>query len=248
LKLRDGYDLPSGISEMPCSPAFKKFLWNWFGDESSLRRGDLDLDFLRQMPAGEINLARELVRRNLGLKFVHIIEGSAVLADTSAVPRLRALLEAELNLDLQLTLAGVLWKLAKDGSLFRYLELAVEERQWLLVRAHISKALWLDDGRSIDFLFGLLNGYERESVSKLNPLTKMLGIRATSPGVSERVLTGRYALMLLNELEYGRRTNVPVQDLPKQPKDYRERWANPGFRAKMLEAVHRWNVLNHVGL
>ena len=120
-------------------------------------RGDVDLGFLEGLTAEERDLARSLLRRNLSLNYVHIIEGLALLKDTSAVPELRRMLALETNLSRRLTLTGSLWKLDRDERFADCLrEMITSDRSGLKV-AHINQILWLEDERSLDLMTDLLD-------------------------------------------------------------------------------------------
>lgn len=79
MRLRDSYDIPEDVSRGPHSPAFAQFLWNWFGDTTLLLRGELDLTVLNDLTPEELAVAREMVSRNLKLRYTHIIEGVSAL-------------------------------------------------------------------------------------------------------------------------------------------------------------------------
>jgi hypothetical protein len=57
LRLRDSYDVPEDVAAGPHSPAFGKFLWNWFGDTSAVTHGELDLTFLNDLAPEELSLS-----------------------------------------------------------------------------------------------------------------------------------------------------------------------------------------------
>ena len=62
------YDIPIEITQRNISPAFKKFMRNWFVDGRGLSRGEVDLSFLNELTDAEKDLARDLLRHNLHLK------------------------------------------------------------------------------------------------------------------------------------------------------------------------------------
>src|SRR5580692_449947 len=107
-------DIPGEILNQRRSPAFTCFLQHWFVDSRPLSRGEVNLDFLRDLTPDELDLARSLLRQNLGLKYVHVIEGVAALNDADSIPILREMMKSEVDLSRQITIAGALWKLAKD--------------------------------------------------------------------------------------------------------------------------------------
>jgi hypothetical protein len=45
----DSYDIPEALVADPRSPAFEKFLWNWFGNPLALSRRELDITFLKDL-------------------------------------------------------------------------------------------------------------------------------------------------------------------------------------------------------
>ena len=57
------------------------------------------------------------MRRNLKLRYTHIIEGTSALRDIGAVPILQAMLDEESDVSRRLTIAGALWKLSQDPYL-----------------------------------------------------------------------------------------------------------------------------------
>jgi HEAT repeat protein len=159
-------------------------------------------------------LARDLIRRNLHLRYVHIIDGASALGDPEAVPLLRAMLSDELDLSRRLTIAGALWKLAKDPVFLICLEQA-KARPTPLLSGHIAQVLWLDDDRAVDFLIDLLD--HGDSFVRFQ------------------------ALLLLNGLELGRPIMVPQRELPQQADDYRRRRGDQAFRERMIAAIHKHN-------
>jgi len=216
MRLSDTYDVPESVASGPHSPAFAKFLRNWFGDTTALTHGELDITFLNDLTSEELSLARELIRRNLKLKYTHIVEGAAALHDPDAVPIMHELLDNEPDMDRQLTIAGALWKINRDPVFIETLRKVRAARPSLFQYFHAFKVLWLDDERALDFLIGLLD-------------VKDAMVQFT-------------ALKILNELELGRRMpGVFARDMPHQPADYNRQRNDPAFRTRMVEAIHRRN-------
>jgi hypothetical protein len=250
MNLRDVYDLPRDLTATKRSPAFDQFLRNWFEDERQLRRGELDLGFLSRLSPEELEVARGLIRRNLKLRFVHIINGAVFLRDLSAVPLLKAMLDTEPDWDRGMEIAGALWQLTRDSVFVERLHQLKANNQ--LHGIHMLKILWLDDERALDFLVDLLNRVDRElkpsfQHARASPIARLFGLLKPPAPRMDNGATGRRALSMLNDLEFGRLL-VPVQDLPMQPKDYRVRRNDPAFRATMVRAIHKWNADNHLGL
>lgn len=214
LRFRDSYHIPEGVGIGPHSSAFEAFLRNWFSDTRALTHGELDLSFLQELTSDELATARELIRRNLRLGQVHIIQGAAALRDTEALPVLRAMLEAEDNASKRLTIAGALWNLQRDPVFITCLERAKKAGGRTLA-AHLYDVLWLDDERALDFLIDLLD--QRDAVVQT------------------------FVLSLLNELEFGRQAVLAARILPRQPNDYRDRRSDPAFRNLMTAAIRKVN-------
>ncbi len=217
LILRDTYDVPEDVAAGPHSPAFAKFLWNWFGDTAAVTHGELDLRFLRDLTSEELLLARQLIRRNLWLNQTHIIQGASALRDVDAVPILRELLSKEPDVSRRLVLAGALWKIDRDPLFVTCLDDARSKSAGVFsIYPHLLQVLWLDDERALDFLIGLLKVKDR--------------------------MTQSFTLGVLNELEFGRRMNVPPNDLPHQVADYFRLGSDPVFRAQMTAAIRQRNA------
>jgi hypothetical protein len=215
LRLRNIFDVPEEVANAEHSPEFAKFLWNWFGDTSALTHGELDITFLRNLTPRELPIAKDLIRRNLKLRYVHIIEGASALGDVEAAPVLRRMLEEETDPSWRLTIAGALWKLVKDPLFISCLDQAKAHGGRLFAGTHLLQVLWLGDDRAIDFLIDLL--------------------------AQQDLFVRTQALGLLNRLESGQRPSGPAHTMPHQPDYYRRRRDDPAFRQLMTEAVRKWN-------
>ena len=144
MKLRDSFDIPEEVSRGPHSPAFGKFLFNWFGDTGPLTLGELDISFLNDLTPEELTCARQMIRRNLSLRYVHIILGVWALRDIEAAPALRAMIADEPNDSRRLTIAGALWKLTNDPVFPELLDAAKASGNPDLLTAHLNQVLWLE--------------------------------------------------------------------------------------------------------
>jgi hypothetical protein len=174
--------------------------------------GELDISFLDDLTPEELAVARGLIRRNLGLRQDHIIQGAAALHDVEAVPALRGLLGTEPSESRGLIIAGALWNLIRDPVFVDRLVRAGRKGCDLLRGAHLYQVLWLDDERALDFLINLLDHK---------------GLRG-------------WALELLNRLELGPQRGTSAQ-MPHQPDYYRGMRSNPAFRERMIAIVKKWN-------
>jgi hypothetical protein len=221
LRLRDTYDVPEDVAAGPHSPAFAKFLWNWFGDTRAVTHGELDLTFLDELTLEERALARELIRRNLKLKYNHIIEGASALHDLDAAPILQRMLREEPDISRRLVMAGALWKLNRSPVFIECLEEAKSKLGSIFQFGHLGQVLWLGDERAVDFLIDLL-------------AVNDWGVQSMTLG-------------LLNELEFGRRMGIPAGKMPHQPADYRKMRGDPTFRAQMVAAIQARNAQSKNG-
>jgi hypothetical protein len=217
----DSYDIPEALVADPRSPAFEKFLWNWFGNPLALSRRELDITFLKDLTPEELSTARELVRRNLPLKHTQLFDGAAALRDVEALPILKRMLGEETSLSWRLTISGALWRIDRDPVFIGCLEEAKFLEPSVFQWVHLFQVLWLDDERVVDFLVDLLDQKDRMARAAV--------------------------LRLLNELESGQRMWVPAEKMPHQPADYRRLRNDPVFRAHMVEAIHRWNAESRNG-
>lgn len=221
MKLRDIYDIPYDVANGAHSPAFTKFLWNWFGDTGAITHGELDITFLRNLTSEELLLAQQLIRRNLCLNQNHIIEGVSALHDVDAIPILHRMLHEESDISRRLTITGALWEVSRDPEFPACLEEAKSKSITVFATPHLWQVLWLDDARAIDFLVDLLDKGDW-SVQSLT-------------------------LGLLNELEFGRGMGVAAAKMPHQRADYRKLRADPAFRVHMAAAIHRRNLESRNG-
>ena len=215
------YDLPEQIFKQPHPPAFKEFLHHWFVNTWGLSRGEVDLAFLNDLTPEEREIAKDLIRRNLGLKYTHIIEGVAALHDVSTAPILRSMVDEETNASRQLTIAGVLWKLTSDPIFIDCLSRMKASDDATLKQAHFHQILWIGDDRAISFLIDLLDDADR--------FVRFL------------------ALSTLNRLEFNRQFFVPAKQLPRQPDDYRRRRHDSSFRQLMTVHLRASNARSENG-
>lgn len=216
MKLSDSYDIPEDVARGPHSAAFAKFLSNWFGDTYAITHGELDLTFLEDLTTDERELAREMVRRNLKLGYTHIVEGVSALRDIEAVPTLRAMFDKETDESRRLTIAGVLWKLARDPVFLECLERCKASRT--LGHFGLLKVLWLDDSRAVDFLIDLLPAKDREAPpwrllkwlafrTPLRPVLVLFGLPTAT--VTERVCSHCPSSANSNLVGRRRRSLIP---------------------------------------
>lgn len=216
MRLSDTYNVPESVAAGHHSPAFSKFLRNWFGDATALTHGELDFTFLNDLTSEELSLARVLIRGNLPLRQWHIIEGAAALHDAEAAPILHAMLDKESDQSWRLTISWALWKINRDPIFIECLQQAKSVRPGVFGYFHLLQVLWLGDERALDFLIDLLDENDRKVRS--------------------------FTLALLNELEFGRRMGIHACEMPHQPGDYRKLRSDPAFRVQMAAAIRRRNA------
>lgn len=204
------YDIPQDLVRGSHSPAFTEFLRQWFIDTRALVNGEADLTFLKDLSPQEVEIARQLLRRNLKLRYTHIIDGTAALCDVDAIPILKAMLSTEEDPSRRLTIAGALWRLSRDDSFVTTLHQMVASKNATLKQAHIDQVLWLRDGRSVDMLVDLLK--------------------------DEDGFVRYQALLLLNRLEFGK-SFLGAHELPRQASDYEKRRNDERLRQIMISNI-----------
>jgi hypothetical protein len=197
------------------SSALAEFEWHWYQNTWALTRGEIDLSFLDQLTPPELEYARGQLRADLHLGYTHIIEGVAALRDASSVPTLRMMLDHETDLSRRLTIAGALWKLAKDESFFDCLVQMKSGESTITKEAHFNQISWLDDGRAIDMYFDLLH----------------------DPDSLVRFL----ALKTLTELEFDQRFMVPAKFLPRSASDFESRKEDEALREVLISNLRKHN-------
>ena len=212
------YDIPRSLKRK-CndgSEALRTFYRHFFVDTYGLTRGEVDLSFLNDLSPQEIAVARDLVRRNLGTGYSHLIESAAALRDADAVPILRSMFDRESDLSRRLTISGSLWRLDRDPRFLECIAEMVASISTTLKEAHIDQILWIGDQRSVAYLIGLLDDHGR--------------------------FVRYLALSRLNELEHGK--SFVGETLPKTADDYKMRQDAPDFIAHMVRRLQQWNLRN----
>lgn len=209
------YDIPEKLISGSHSEAFSQFMYHWFENSWGLTRGEVSLKFLKLLTDQEREIAKNLLRRNLPLKYTHIIEGIVALEDTESVLVLSEMLAREKDLSRQLVLAGALWKLSKNSVFVEYLHRMKTSDKATLKQAHFDQILWLSDERAIDMLIDLLDDSD--------DFVRFL------------------ALSRLNELEFERGFPVPSKELPHQADYYRKRRNDESFMKIMVEHLLNYN-------
>ncbi len=199
-------DLPS-----PRSAAFEQFLAKWFIAKTEGYRGEWDLSYVKEFAPGELDLARQLLRRNLDKSQTRFVEGVALLGDVSAVPVLQEMYDKESDESRRLTIAGSLWQLAKDERFYESIRRMVEGGNATLKQAHFHDIELLGDGRAIEAIFDLLE--DRDSFVRF------------------------LALNALNRLEHGRAFWVPAPQLPSQREHYLAQRGNLEFRQRLTKRL-----------
>lgn len=238
--LSDSYDVPQALIDDPPSPIFRQFLLDWFG---SARRVSFNerLSVAGKLMPEETEIARQLIRQNLKCRHIHVISGTWVLGDLNAIPLLRSMFEEETNESRRLTIAGALWKLNRDPV---FMESLIRARESGLLRAHLMQVLWLNDGRSLDFLIDTLPSDNcDEGKRTLITMGKFLSHTPLCRLITRMIChydlpkgAGPRALNLLNHLEAGHPVSPDEQHPPSY---YRTRRNDPAFREAMVRAVQK---------
>ena len=194
------------------SPAYRKFYENFFVDATGILRHEVDLDFINALTPQETELAKDLIRRNLQLKYVHIIEGVAILQDHDLVPQLKNMFVHENDLSRKLTIAGTLWKLENDPVFPECLREMVKSKNDSLKVAHMHQIAWLGDERTIHLLIDIFQG---------------------GYGFARH-----RALSMLNAIE--NRKSYLGSDLPHSEKYYISHKDDEAFMEKMVKNLTEW--------
>lgn len=188
--------------------AFYRGVFVTFG----MTRGEVDFSCVSDLRPGEIDVARELVRRNLDRGYTHLIEAAAALGDQDSVPILRALLGKHPGLSWRLTISGSLWRLGRDPVFLDCIAEMVESESTPLKEVHLDQVLWIGDERAIRYLIRLLD----------------------DPGRFVRYL----ALSRLNELEHSR--SFAGVTLPTTATEYKARMNDQHFIETMTAHLQLW--------
>ncbi len=203
------------------SAAFREFFHHFFVDSRGLQRREVDLAFLRLLSPEELALARALLRRNLHLRYTHLIEGLGEIGDETAAEELRRLLHSEADLSRKITIGRALWRLQRD-PVFRELLLDMaRSKSNTLKEAHIDDALLLGDEQALQILGTLLE----------------------DRGDFVRAL----ALSRLNGIEARKHFLLASRDLPHDATYYGERLRDTAFVREMVEnlrsPIAEWPVV-----
>ena len=208
------YDLPYNAQPKDGvhSPAYCKFYNNFFVDATGLIRHEVDLDFMSDLTPQETELAKDLIRRNIQLRYAHIIEGVAALQDHELVPQLRDMFTHETDLSRKLTIAGTLWKLESDPAFPKCLQEMTKSDNDSLKVAHIHQIAWLGDERTINLLIDILEG---------------------GFGFARHL-----SLSMLNAIE--NKKSYIGSDLPHPEKYFISRKGDEVFMEKMVKNLNEW--------
>ena len=123
---------------------------------------------------------------------------------------------AEPDLSRRLTIAGTLWRLARDPLFIDLLKEMKASKNATLKQAHIHQIAWIPDGRAIDLLIELLDDNDR--------------------------IVRSWALDMLKSIESGKRSWIDLHQLHRDPEYYRTRRNDPALRGSMVESLIKRNA------
>jgi len=115
------YDVPKSSIAGEVSTAFTRFVTDVFVYQG--RDGPIDAASVAGLSPSEVELAKDLIRRNLHLGYSHLLQAAAALQDQGAVPQLEALLAQAGDLGRRVGIARSLLTITGD----RKYEQAVRE-------------------------------------------------------------------------------------------------------------------------
>jgi hypothetical protein len=139
------------------SEAFKDFFYHHFIDMRALSRREVDTAFYVTMTAEEKEIARRLIRQNLSLKYIHLIEAAGQFKDNLALPILYEQLETTADLSRQLTIGQAIWRINNDMVYQGLLRKLLVHPGHTTKEAHFEQVTDLKDAESIEMLFQYLN-------------------------------------------------------------------------------------------
>ena len=161
------------------SPAFRDFYSNYFVDTMGLTRGEVNVrEFLDKLTEEEKELACDLLRRNLHLRYYHLIEGLGHLRDKKAIDPLDKLLTQETKYEWQLIISATLWKINQDKRYFDFIRQLSTRGSATMKWIYMGHVLNLPNEEAISILIGFLPDSD--------------------------ALVNSNALRLLNAIEFGR--------------------------------------------
>ena len=97
------------------SKEFKDFYFNHFVEPYGLSRNEVDTSFFKKMSTNELEISKDLIRKNLHLKYSHLFKASGELKDEKALPILYKFLNIETDLSWKLTIGRAIWRINNDN-------------------------------------------------------------------------------------------------------------------------------------
>jgi hypothetical protein len=146
------YEIDINPNSQSLSKDFKDFFHNHFVDSYGLTRNEVDTSFFKNMSAKEKEIAKNIIRKNLHLKYVHLFKASGELEDEKALPILYEFINNEKDLSWKLTIGRAIWKINKDKvyeDLLISLATSIDEN---LKYAHFEQLYDLGENKKIQFL------------------------------------------------------------------------------------------------
>jgi len=138
------------------SESFKDFFHNHFIDMKGLSRREIDTSFYSQMTIDEKEIAKRLIRQNLDLRYVHLIEATGKLKDELALPILYEQLKNTSDLSRQLIIGQAIWRINNDIVYRDLLRMLQESPNHITKEAHFEQVTDFKNMESIEMLFRYL--------------------------------------------------------------------------------------------
>jgi len=153
----DRYKADIDINDKKYSKAFRDFYHHHFIDSFGLGRNEVDLSFFQKMSISELDLAKELIRQNLFLKYVHIIKAAGDLKDEKSLPILFDLQKkCKDDFSRILTISQAIWKINGDNKYYNLLHKLVNSQDVILKQAHFEQIMDMPADNCINSLIKLL--------------------------------------------------------------------------------------------
>ncbi|WP_452227611.1 MULTISPECIES: hypothetical protein [unclassified Lacinutrix] len=134
------------------SKEFKDFYYNHFVEPYGLSRNEVDTSFFKKMSTNELEISKDLIRKNLHLKYSHLFKASGELKDEKALPILYKFLNIETDLSWKLTIGRAIWRINNDNLYEKLLMNLATSKEENLKYIHFEQVYDLGEKKKVQFL------------------------------------------------------------------------------------------------